>query len=165
MGSAGFPNSIVSYMMLFLHEFGHFIVFTCLFFAINYLFFGRFSSKNYLIGLFATILIDLDHLIDYFIYHGFYFDLLGFLQGDNFELNQKAYVFFHSWELVIAIFMVYVLFEQKNKKISSYILMIVLGLTAHISYDVVTYDIAWGGYFLYNRMVNAFDILVLEGVY
>ncbi len=52
-------------------------------------------------AFFGAVLIDLDHLIDYFMAFGFHFSLISFIHGVQFAKNEKIYVLFHGWEYVI----------------------------------------------------------------
>jgi len=46
------------------------------------------------------ILIDVDHLLDYFLYYGTKLNLENFMCG-SFCRSGKIYLFMHSWELII----------------------------------------------------------------
>lgn len=81
------------------------------------------------------VLIDLDHLIDYFLAFGVNFRLEGFLLGVQFEKNDKIYVLFHGWEYVILLAIVTWLIKS-NIKLKVAILALSLGAFFHLLIDV-----------------------------
>ena len=58
----------------------------------------------------GSIIIDLDHLIDYFLYHGFRFSLKRFLSLEYLR-SEKVYIVLHSWELVFLLFAASAVFD------------------------------------------------------
>ena len=123
---------------LFLHELMHGIV------AIPVAYLMYRKTKSFGLALFtfvASFLIDLDHLVDYFAFYGFRFNLLEFLRGEQFEITQKAYIPLHAWELLVILGIV-------SKKVGwkSCITALTLGFTIHVIFDAIV----WGDFLFYS---------------
>ncbi|EKD95808.1 MAG: hypothetical protein ACD_24C00322G0002 [uncultured bacterium] len=152
-------------MYLIIHEIGHFLFYISVIFSILLLFrkTGKklFTPKYLFIGLVSTLLIDLDHLIDYFLYYGFSFNLHDFALGTQFAYSGKVYVFFHSWELLLLLLTVgFYLIKKKNKYI---LFVITLGMLSHVLYDTAYYSFSVVDYSLIYRILRNFDISVFRG--
>ncbi len=94
------------------------------------------KTKSYKLALttfLVAIFIDVDHLVDYFAFYGFKFNLANFFGGKHFEVTQRAYVPFHAWEWVMLLGIV-----AKNRGWKSYFTAITLGLFAHLVYDSIS---------------------------
>ena len=102
--------------MLILHEILHFVTYILLFLIVYAIQKNKMNLTNFITGLIATIFLDLDHLIDYFLHNGIRFSLSEFLTGQNFMESGKAYVIFHGWEFVLIIIVVVVFFIYSKKK-------------------------------------------------
>ena len=63
------------------------------------LFFYTADTRLILLCVLGGILIDIDHLFDYFLCFGIRFNLKKFLCGE-FVKSGRVYLFFHSWELL-----------------------------------------------------------------
>lgn len=123
------------------------------------------ALTSFLAAFAGGVLIDLDHLYDYFLVYGFSFDLNTFLIGRHFELNNKIIVPLHAWELVILLFILffYLKAHKKLRKIKkayllSLILALALGISSHLAFDNITNHIRLPGYFLIYRIANNFEI-------
>ncbi len=79
------------------------------------------------------VLVDLDHLIDYFLYFGFNFNLKYFFEG-RFLLSRRIYLFLHGWELVLVL----VLLSFLNKSLGLWTFTVSLGV--HIFIDNIQRD-------------------------
>ncbi len=145
-------------MHLALHELGHIATFAVFVLPIFLATKKIFAAKNYLIGLAVTLFLDLDHLIDYFMYKGIGFNVSEFLSGIYFHASQKVLVFFHSWELAAILLGVY--FLQKRKH--AWLLFVFVGIAAHLIFDTVYYGFNLDVYFLLVRIFNGFNILVFS---
>ncbi len=143
---------------LLLHELGHIIAYS--FFALLILAGAKnyCTYKNFLIGLVVTILIDLDHFVDYFLYTGIGFNISDFLAGAYFDSSQRVIVPLHSWEIVALLLIAFMILKDNQKY--SFILFIALGLGVHMFFDVIYYGFNWDVYFLSVRALNNFSILV-----
>lgn len=88
------------------------------------------SQKLVLFLFLTTYFMDLDHLIDYFLFYGFTFNLSDFLNGMYFEFSNRAFVFFHAWEWIIILY-----FITLKKEWKSYCSPIFLGMLPHLILD------------------------------
>lgn len=111
---------------------------------------------SYLFAILGSVLVDLDHLIDYAIAFGLNFKLEYFLKGYQFLENGKIYVLFHGWEYVIILVVLAVIL--KSKIVKSAILALALGLFFHISVDVFINVIPIRSYSIIYRVKNNFKI-------
>lgn len=104
------------------------------------------------------VLIDLDHLIDYFFAFGFHFSLLSFIHGEQFAKNDKIYVLFHGWEYVILLLAVAWLI-QSNIRLKTALFSLALGTFFHLLIDVnVNQGMTISGYSVIYRSVNDYEI-------
>lgn len=124
-------------------------------------FFTQSVPAALLCFLTGTLLIDLDHLIEYAIHHGF--------KNPNFkEFYQtcrrmpkpqeeggvkKIYLFFHAIEISILLWVAFAV--SKN----IYLLSIALGYTGHLALDITGNEIKPWAYFISARMKNGFKTL------
>lgn len=95
------------------------------------------AMSAFLWGFIGGTLIDLDHLLDYFLAFGWSFNIEYFAKGYQFLKSDKIYILFHGWEYVI-ILLVIAIWAVKNKVIKSVILALALGLCFHLSVDTIT---------------------------
>ncbi len=115
-----------------------------------------FKSGNLLYGLIfilGGIFIDLDHLIDYFLFFKNRFNPADFFKL-NFIKSGKVYVFFHSWEINFLLF----IFGLGIK--SSPLLILTLGMSVHLIIDNLQRKNLFF-YFLIYRIIKKFDLKVL----
>ncbi|MFH1397344.1 MAG: hypothetical protein ABIH27_02165 [Candidatus Omnitrophota bacterium] len=76
----------------------------------------------------GSIFIDLDHFIDYFFYFRNKFSLSNFCDCAYLK-SGKVYVFLHSWEINALVFALGLIVN------STFLLMLSLGLSAHLMVD------------------------------
>lgn len=100
-----------------------------------------------------TFLLDVDHLFDLFLAHGKWRD---FSSGYYFSTSNKAYVFLHSFELLIPVWL-YALFSKKYY----FGWIITFTLLAHLLVDQFSYCANPFTYFLTYRAINHFDLKIL----
>ena len=99
------------------------------------------------------ILIDLDHLVDYFIYFKKGFDPKIFF-GNHYLLSGKVYIFLHSWEVVFSIFILGFLLGSYS------VLALASGLAIHVATDSIMRRNALM-YFLTFRLAKRFDMKLI----
>lgn len=107
------------------------------------------SVKMAMLCLLVGIFIDLDHLIDYFMYFGLRFRLIEFFTS-LFLRSGKVYLFLHSWELLVPIWLWGIYFKQEILALA-----ITLGFVAHLLLDQCRRTIPFA-YFLSFRIFNNF---------
>ena len=145
-----------------LHELGHVAVY--LLSAIPlYHFLKKYGTSLYdfLFGFLVTILIDLDHVIDYLTANGWSrLSVSEFLEGKYFHQMGKIYVFFHSWELALLLLAIYFFAKQKHK----WILFVFLGIFVHLVFDTLSYGFDFKVYFLVTRILNNFSEVIFTPI-
>jgi hypothetical protein len=92
---------MIYFQEIFLSEAAHFLVTL----GIALILFWRFQDWRLIVAcLLAGIFIDIDHLLDYFLYYGFSSGSVGIKETladvNYFDLSEKVIVFFHGWEFV-----------------------------------------------------------------
>jgi len=106
---------------------------------INILFAGIFyykcrNIKMSALVLFVTYIIDIDHLVDYFLFYGVNFSFSTFISLDYFGITQRAVVPFHAWEWVVLL----VMYSTQTKKYKLLLRAIATGMFAHLIWDSIT---------------------------
>lgn len=134
-------------MNLYLHELTHLTLSLLVGLII-----WKISGNFYVLpaALMGGFFIDLDHLIDYYLAFGATFNLSYFLKGYSFLKTDKIYVLFHSWELVIILFLAL--------PTQPLFLSFSLSLFLHLTFDVFTNNMRVQSYFLLYRLRNKFEL-------
>lgn len=149
-------------MSLLFHELSHLVLSLLVAFIIWKK--GHKHIGVFIAALLGGVLIDLDHLIDYFLAFGTTFNLTYFLKGYAFLKTDKIYVLLHSWELVIILFLalpaVALLCKQAKEGLFIRILILAFSLSLffHLIVDVQTNSMKAQSYFLLYRMSNNFEL-------
>lgn len=107
-----------------------------------------------LFAFISGVLIDLDHLIDYFLVFP-YFDFKLFMSAAVFSISGKNYVFFHAFEYVI-ILAVSTAFV-KNRTVKMILSALLLGMLFHLGVDIL-FGVPMQAYFITHRVFNHFDL-------
>lgn len=120
--------------------------------------FFRHPLLSFGAAFFGSVLLDLDHLIDYYIAFGLHFDMLSFIHGEQFAKNDKIYVLFHGWEYVILLITVAWLIRS-NIKLKAAVLALALGTFFHLLIDVNINDgMTIRGYSVMYRAVHDYEM-------
>lgn len=107
-----------------------------------------------LLAVIGGIFIDIDHLIDYFAYCGFRFNLREFFSC-TYHKTDKCYIIFHSWELLILLW----LFSLNVL----WIFPLVSGMTLHMVTDAfLTHSVNLRCYSLLYRWRRGFKLDIQE---
>lgn len=149
-------------MDISIHEIGHMLVYFLGVFLLYLLARNYFSAKNIILGLIFSIIIDIDHLVDYFNLRGFSFDVSDFLSSDYFKLSGKVIVPLHAWEFVLLLLLFFMFFNKRDKVKHSYLLFVALGIGSHLLYDALYYGFDPSVYFLTKRALNGFNISLFD---
>lgn len=116
--------------------------------------------KNFFITLIAAflggVLVDVDHLFDYFLFFGPSFNLNYFINGYHFALSEKIYVPFHGFEWVPLL--ITMVFLVRKKVIKALILALALGLFSHLIADTLLNKIPLKSYFFFYRVKQNFEL-------
>lgn len=108
-------------------------------------------------AFFGGVLIDLDHLIDYYFAFGPTFDLYYFTQGYQFLKSGKVYILFHGWEYAFALLVIFI-FIRHYKILASVILAFTLAMITHLTIDTLTNEMYFKSYFIVKRARVNFDM-------
>ncbi len=117
--------------------------------ALVWVFFKSFGCA--VVSFLSGILIDSDHIIDYYANHGFTFKIKTMYYACVDIKLKKVYIILHSYELIALLWVLICLFSLSNiwKAFA-------IGLTQHLIIDQVTNPIKKPGYFLTYRIINGF---------
>lgn len=116
--------------------------------------FSKFKKIKYIYIYFIVVyFIDVDHLLDYFLfYKKLSFNLIDFLSVKYFEIKQTGYLLFHAWEYVLIMLMFY--FFTKNK----FLLIFSLAIGSHLLWDSLSNGLGFDFYFIFVRALNDFAL-------
>lgn len=111
------------------------------------------SSLYAFLFMFSNILIDLDHLIDYFIFFKSKFNLHDFLNSTYLK-SGRVYIFLHSWEIIFLIFSFALLVKSEAW------LIIALSFSVHLLVDNFQRQNIFC-YLLIYRIAKRFEVKIL----
>ncbi|MFA7087771.1 MAG: hypothetical protein WC146_00285 [Patescibacteria group bacterium] len=140
-------------MPLYIHLSIHFIAAVLSGLAVGYYF------KKPLLGVIAGIaggfLIDLDHVLEYFLVFGPQFSFWMFFHGRQFLNSDQTRIFFHAWELAPLFLLVAFIF-RRNKKVFIFLLAFVFAGLVHLISDCFINDYPPRNYSLIYRAQRGF---------
>ncbi len=105
-----------------------------------------------LVGFLSSLIVDIDHLFDYFLVKGFTFDVKAVFTGEVFAASKKIILPLHGWEY--AAILLFVFYVTRNPVFVS----ISLGLFIHYLVDFFTNHVEPLSYFIIYRILIGFDI-------
>ena len=105
----------------------------------------------------GAVLIDLDHLFDYFLAFNFHFKLNYFLKGYEFLKNDKIFVLFHAWESVVVLLLLSFFAQKKNSAVAAFSAALALGLFFHLMIDTQVNHMYPQSYSLIYRVTHQFE--------
>lgn len=120
---------------------------------------GRYFKKielGVLVSFCAGFLIDLDHVLEYFLVYGLHFNLLYFLQGRQFLISDQIHLWFHAWEYVV-LFIFAGLVLKNNKTIKTILLTIAFAMSVHLLTDTIINKVPLSFYTLSYRASRGFS--------
>ncbi|KKQ51518.1 MAG: hypothetical protein UT40_C0006G0035 [Candidatus Woesebacteria bacterium GW2011_GWA1_39_21b] len=129
------------------HEIVHILIATP--FAL-YIYKKTHQFKSVLVVYFVTLILDIDHLADYFLFYGLNFNLADFLRLEYLGFGKKvdwALVPFHAWEWLVILILINIRKSWKSNWRG-----VLLGYIPHMIYDYVSV----GGvtfYFITYRLI------------
>jgi hypothetical protein len=104
--------------------------------------------------LFSSLLLDIDHIVDYLRTVGPRWDANALTTGSYFASSGRVMVLLHSWELAVAMLMIGLVFG--DRKYSAPLLGLGVGMIGHLFVDQITYNQPWSAYFLVARWLHGF---------
>lgn len=119
-------------MSLPLHILMHFVLALTVGFFVG----GFFQKRDWgvFVAFFGGFLIDLDHLLEYFLVFGWQFNLTYFLEGREFLLSDKIHLWFHAWEYVILFLGLGFIFK-KRKILEATFIVLAFSIAVHLISD------------------------------
>jgi hypothetical protein len=108
------------------------------------------SVKMAAVSFASGVLLDLDHVVDYWLHDSFNLDLSRFFDICYTRSLSKTRFFLHSAELVV------ILAAAAFFTRSSLLTALVLGACQHLMFDQVLNDVYLGSYFFIYRWSNGF---------
>ncbi len=134
------------------NEIIHFV--SALFGAVVFYFFTHNFSQS-IILIIVALFIDVDHLIDYFIYlrhSNNKFSFSYFLAGKYFHAQNRIYVLFHAWEWVLILLLLS--FAGWGSMYGA----IAAGLAIHYIVDTLTNNVTVDTYLISVRLLEKFRL-------
>jgi len=98
---------------------------------------GRYFKQPWLcliVALLGGFLIDLDHVLEYFLIFGPHFNFHYFIQGREFLVSGKIYLLLHAWEWVLLLGVLAWLL-RRQKKAAAIIITLALAMGIHLVSD------------------------------
>ena len=105
-----------------------------------------------LVTLSAGVLIDIDHLLDYFYSHGFTASPVAVYDACENHTLKRLFLIFHSYELLIIMWAGIIAFHPANVWIA-----LAIGMTQHLVFDQFTNPLRAMAYFASYRAYKNFD--------
>ena len=99
-------------MPLYIHLLFHFVLA-----VLSGLLFGIYFKRPWLgviAGICSGFLIDLDHVLEYFLVFGPRFDIFLFFNGRQFLASDQIRIFFHAWEYIPLLLLLAYFFRKKT---------------------------------------------------
>ena len=116
-----------------------------------FLYFTKSPSAALLCFL-AGVLIDADHLLDFWMYKG-KIVISREVFGHFYEGFGKIYVVLHSFEIIAAL----LLLGFALQEVGTYMFGVAVGMLTHIILDFFSYELHPAGYFITYRILKGFD--------
>lgn len=123
---------------------------------------GYFAGKYFkniklgiLIGFIGGFLIDMDHVLEYFLVFGPHFNFNYFIEGRQFLASNQLHLWFHGWEYVPVMLIIGLLF-RKNKIIKTIFLTLAFAVSVHLITDMVINRCSFSFYTLTYRAERNF---------
>ncbi len=107
-------------------------------------------------GFLGGFLIDLDHVLEYFLVYGFHFNLVYFFQGRQFLLSDQIHLWFHAWEYVLFLLFLAIILK-KYKLIETILVTVALAISVHLLSDSLINQYPPKFYSLMYRAENNFS--------
>ena len=114
---------------------------------------GRFFNREkigLIFGILGGFLIDLDHVLEYFLIYGLHFNLQYFFESRQFLISDQIRLYFHAWEyLPILLILAYIFKKKKNIKVA--LITLAFAGTIHLISDVFINNYYFKYYSIYYR--------------
>jgi hypothetical protein len=101
-------------------------------------------------GILGGFLIDLDHLLEYFLFYGWHFNFQYFIEGREFVLSDQIHLWFHAWEYV-PIILLFAYLVRRRQALAAFLAALALGGLIHLASDCLINDYSARNYSLIYR--------------
>lgn len=132
----------------------------------GYLLGSYFNNKKLgvIFGILGGFLIDLDHVLEYFLVYGASFNLEWFFQSRQFLASDMVRLYFHAWEYLPVLLILAFIFRKKEK-VKIALVVLALSGAVHLVSDVLINDSYFKYYSLYYRASHNFSASELVPAY
>ena len=135
------------------------IIFSLLAGFIAWMLFAKGNKKwltiALIFALISGVVIDIDHLFDYFLAVGPSFAYNLFINRQTYLQTGKMYILLHAFEYVAVL--IFLTLYAKNKKTKMIITALMLGLLFHLLTDIVLFSLPFTTYFITYRIITNFN--------
>lgn len=107
------------------------------------------SYKKVLALFLVTYLMDLDHLVDYFSYYGFEFNVSEFLGAEYFKMSKRAFTPLHAWEWIVILGVI-----SYKKGWNSIFTIFFLAMLPHVIWDSIVVGSVFKYSIIYRFLVG-----------
>jgi hypothetical protein len=124
-----------------------------------------FQVETYIL---PTVLWTVPHMFDYIVAFGVKFNITYFIKGYSFLKSDRIYIPFHSLEIVIICFLLYLFFNLilrlkaiyliNLKSIKTMLLIFSISLFLHLSFDTISNNLPISTYFFTKRLFVNFEL-------
>ena len=124
----------------------------------GYLLGSFFNNKKLgvIFGILGGFLIDLDHVLEYFIVFGANFNLKYFFESRQFLSSDMIRIYFHAWEYLPLLLILAFIFRKKEKLKIALVTLALAG-AVHLVSDVLINDSYFKYYSIYYRASHNFS--------
>lgn len=117
--------------------------------------------KLLVITYFMGVLVDLDHLFDYFFWSGWHFNLAEFLNPSVYvKPTGKVFVFLHGWEYLLLLCFIA---KKLKREIPGIYPALFFPYLCHLLIDQSPFMRAPLAYFFFYRLINNFNLSAFNG--
>jgi len=135
-----------------LHESIHIL----LFILIGALFYRKYRQKSvFFASLLGSVMLDLDHLVDYISYNGLNPNFYKMVYGNYFEKSGRLFIPLHAWEYVIILFAI----GYFAKKLRPFMYTLAMSIFMHLLWDQITYSPQLLTYSITYRILTGYNLL------
>lgn len=107
-------------------------------------------------GIMAGFLIDLDHVLEYFLVFGFNFNLQYFFEGRQFLTSGRNLLLFHAWEYAPLFLLAGFWLRSKKAALAAFLITFALAGSLHLISDCFINGFAPRFYSLSYRVSRGF---------
>ena len=124
----------------------------------GYLLGAYFNNKKLgvIFGILGGFLIDLDHVLEYFLVFGPSFNLQYFFESRQFLASDMVRIYFHAWEY-LPLLLIFAFVFRKKDKIKIALITLALAGSIHLVSDVLINDSYFKYYSLSYRASHNFS--------